>query len=355
MKPVRVGPSTGEFTRRAALRQLVLASLFCGWVHAPAQPAESRWPMRRIRLLVAYPPGGVSDQVARGLAEQLSSHWAVPVVVENRPGASGRIAMDELMRSSPDGYTLGFAATTALADLPRSGVNARAAAATGCPEPGAGFETATTTEAWKATPLRLTPVAGVMTTPVLIAGTSVLKAHTFNEMLSLARQTPAALRWATTGEGTTGHAVMAQVSRLARIQVVHIPYNGGGRQIADAISGHLELVSTNVAQVQLRAVEAGHLRALAVGSPRRVPSLPDVPTLGELGLGPANLDSLFGLFAPPGTPPEVVRRAHEAVLRALTGSILADTLEAVSNRAFTGSTQEFEAEVQHRLRRQQRC
>lgn len=362
MKSVRDQAPTPTLARRDALRWLGLGWTAFPMAAPPAQAVDGRWPARRIRLLVAYPPGGVSDRVARLLAEQLSSQLAVAVFVENRPGASGSIAMDVLMRSPPDGYTLGFAAATAVGEASRARAETEPTRSPSCREP----VTPDTAEAMSARgrstapqdahPVqRLTPVAGVMTTPVLIAGTSALKAIDFAGMLALARQTPDALRWATTGEGTTGHAVMEQVSHLAGIRVVHIPYKGGGQQIADAIGGHFDLVSTNVAQPQLRAVEAGQLRALAVGAPQRVAALPQTPTLAELGFAPANLDSLFGLFAPPRTPPEIVRRIHAAVHRALMTAPLADSLAAMSNQAFTGSTRDFEVEIQLRGGRLPRC
>ena len=129
---------------------------------------------------------------------------------------------------------------------------------------------------------------------------------------------------------------------------VHIPYKGGGQQITDAIGGQFEVLSTNVAQLQLQAIAAGQLTALAVGTPQRLPLLPDTPTLAELGIPQANLDSLFGVFAAPHTPARLTHRIHEEVTRAVHDSPLAGKLLAMNNIPFTGSASSFEAEVLRR-------
>jgi tripartite-type tricarboxylate transporter receptor subunit TctC len=136
-----------------------------------------------------------------------------------------------------------------------------------------------------------------MNTPVLVVATPALQARSFAEMVTAARQAPGGLRWATSGQGTTGHLVLRQVCAIAGVDITHVPYTGGGQQINDALAGHFELLSSNVAARQLAYVREGRLRALAVGAPQRLPALPDVPTLGELGYAAANLSSLFGVFA----------------------------------------------------------
>jgi tripartite-type tricarboxylate transporter receptor subunit TctC len=296
-------------------RQLLvaLAAAACG----PVSGQSRTWPQGPIRILVAYPSGGLSDMVARDLAEHLSSRLRIPVLVENRPGASGTLAMAQVARSAPDGQVLCFGAATAAALL-----------ASG---PSGGTATL--------------PVAGVMRTPVLVVGTPALQADTFASMLVAARQRRGGIRWATTGTGTTGHAVLERVRRASGAPLVHIPYKGGGQQITDALGGHFEVLSTNVAPQQIEAVQAGRLRALAVGAPSRLPALPEVPTLAELGFPDANLDSLFGLFAAPNTPTAIVERIHAEVGVALRTTPLGDKLRAANNRPFLGSPAEFAEQV----------
>jgi tripartite-type tricarboxylate transporter receptor subunit TctC len=353
-----VGTGHSSEHRRAVLRWLGLGVAASAWPLTSARAVESRWPSRTVRLLVAYPTGGVSDHVARDLARQLSTRLPAGVVVDNRPGAGGSIAMKMLMRSQPDGHTLGFAAVTAVRLAAQDMDGSRSTEASDCDDrrsaerqgQARGPARDRSSDGGRShAELPVTPVAGVMRTPVLIAGTPALAAASFADMLRWARARPGALRWATTGEGTTGHAVMEQVSRAGGIGVVHVPYKGGGQQIADALGGHFEVLSTNVAGPQLQAIAAGHLAAMAVGSPQRVSVLPDTPTLAELGFPQANLDSLFGVFAPPSTPPAIVRRIHQEVARALRDTPLAGNLTAMSNVPFNGSTTDFEAEVLRRF------
>jgi tripartite-type tricarboxylate transporter receptor subunit TctC len=286
-----------------------------------AHAQANTWPRKPIRMLVAYPPGGVSDQVARELAERLAQRLGTPVLVENRPGASGTLAMEALSRSEADAHTLCFAATTAVTLMRRSA--------------GAGL------------PVR--PVAGVMRTPVLVVGTPALAAKGFAAMLALARDGGPGIRWATTGAGTTGHLVLERVRRALGKDgtgFIHIPYQGGGQQLNDALGGHFEVLSTNVAPHQLESIRAGRLQALAVGAPARLTALPDVPTLAELGFADANLDSIFGLFAPLRTPPERVQRIHAEVADILREERLRRLLLDASNTPVEGSPEMFSALVE---------
>lgn len=283
---------------------------------AHAQP--NVWPRKPIRILVAYPPGGVSDQVAREVAERLAHRLGTSVLVENRPGASGTLAMEALARSDADGHTLCFAALTAVTLMRR---------------PVAGG-------------LPVRPIAGVMRTPVLVVGTPSLPVKGFAAMLALARSGAPGIRWATTGEGTTGHLVLERVKQALGSDggsFTHIPYHGGGQQLNDALGGHFEVLSTNVAPQQLEAIRAGRLQALAVGAPARLPVLPDVPTLAELGFVNANLDSIFGLFAPLRTPSDRVLRIHAVVAEILREERLRRILLDASNTPIEGSPESFAA------------
>jgi tripartite-type tricarboxylate transporter receptor subunit TctC len=305
---------------RRSLLFMALAAAAHGLARAQAAQQPRAWPARAVRILVAYPSGGVSDMIARELAAILSTRLGVRVVVENRAGASGTLAMEQLARSTADGHVLCFAAATAVALMP-----------------AASHLVAGT--------LPVKPVIGVMRTPVLVVGTPTLPATSFGEMLEFARTQPGGVRWATTGAGTTGHTVLERVRRATGAPLVHIPYKGGGQQITDALGGHFEVLSTNVAPQQLQAIQRGRLTALAVGAPGRLSVLPAVPTLAELGFPEANLDSLFGLFAPAGIPPAIVARIHAEVDVALRSTGLRSKLLAANNPLFSGSTADFTAQV----------
>lgn len=295
--------------------------------------ATQAWPRGGIRMLVAYPTGGVSDLVARALAREWSERLKVPVLVENRPGAAGTLALDMLSRNPPDGHTLVFTASAAMGIL-RETLTSRS-----------------TSQGVAPTVAMPVPVAGVMRTPLLLVGTSALEGGTLADMVTYARRHPGSLRWATTGEGTTGHRVLQRISRQADLQIVHVPYKGGGQQLTDALGGHFEVLSTNVAPTQLTALRKGSFKALAVGAPLRLPLLPEVPTLAELGYAQANLDSLFGLFAAHGTPPELVERINQSIEQALRAPAIRARLKDANNQLFEGSAKEFASQVERETSR----
>lgn len=289
--------------------------------------AASAWPSRPVRLIVVYPPGGVSDGMARVLAEPLAQSLGVPVLIENRPGAGGSVGMDALARAVPDGHTLAFSAISPLTLHP---LLARVA-----------YD-----------PLRaFVPVASLMRTPVLVVGTQAFTGRSFGDLIAQARAHPGAVRWASSGVATIGHLVLAQVRVQSRTDITHIPYQGGGPQLNDALSGQFEVLSTNVATQQLQYIENGRFQALAVGAPRRIEALPDVPTLAELGYERANRDSLFGLFAPAHTPQPVVQRLNAEIQRLLRGETLRLRLREAYNLPAGGSSEDFAREIAQDRRR----
>jgi tripartite-type tricarboxylate transporter receptor subunit TctC len=252
--------------------------------------------------VVAYPPGGVSDETARRLAHFMSARLGMPVLVESRPGAGGMVALEWLSHAAPDGHTLAYCAISPLVFAP-------AARPTGKP---AAF------------PLfGIVPVVSLMDTPVLVLAHPSFKPSTFAEMIAAARAAPGRLRWATSGHATVGHLVLAQVRAAAGVDIIHIPYKGGGQQLTDALGGQFELLSSNA----------------------RLPVLPGVPTLAELGYPAANLVSTFGLFAPRGTPPAPLRVINAVVNEALHQPEFRSRLLDVSNLPTGGSAADFLARI----------
>lgn len=310
-------PSRRRFMQQAGT---LFAAAACAaprllWAAAPP------WPPRSIRLIVVYPPGGVSDGMARALAEPLAQALGVPVRVENRAGAGGSVGMDALARAAPDGCTLAFSAISPLTLHP---LLARV-----------GYD-----------PLRgFAPVARVMRTPVLVVGTPAFAGRSFDDLVAMARSHPGALRWATSGVATLGHMVLAQVRMQGRLAITHVPYQGGGPQLNDALAGHFEVLSTNLAAQQLQYIERGRLQALAVGAPARIEALPQVPTLAELGFEKANRDSLFGIFAPARTPAAAVQRLNAEINRLLRSEALAARLREAYNIPAIGSSDDFAREI----------
>ncbi|MBB3010302.1 Bug family tripartite tricarboxylate transporter substrate binding protein [Cupriavidus alkaliphilus] len=273
---------------------LAAACAFSAAALAPATAAAAdAYPSRPIRLIVAYPTGGISDTVARALGERLSAQMGTSVVVENKAGAGGSIGIDAVAKAAPDGYTLGFAATSPLTLNPHVGrVNY---------DPQKD----------------VAPVMSVMYSPVLVVATSAFSGKSFADVVGQASAKPGSVRWATSGLGTVGHVVLEQVKQKSKSDIVLIPYKGAGQQMNDALGGQFEVMSTNASPVLSQHMQAGRLRALAVGAPKRLESLPAVPTLAELGYPKANLTSTFGVFAPGKTPAAIINRLNAELNKAL--------------------------------------
>ena len=251
------------------------------------------WPSKPIRLVVAYPTGGVSDSVARLLAPRLAERLGTPVVVENKGGAGGSIGMDAVAKSPADGHVLAFAAVSPLTLNPH-------------------------VMKLPYDPLAdLVPVASVMYSPVYLLATPAFTGRSFADAIAQSRAKPGSLRMATSGVASVGHLMVEQIRERARVDLVHVPYKGGAQVITDAVGGQFELLTTNPSSAVNPFVAKGTLRLLAVGAPKRLDSHPDVPTLAELGQPEANLTSTFGLFAPAATPATVVQRVADELARLL--------------------------------------
>lgn len=250
------------------------ATLAAAAVFALPATARVAWPVSRLTLQLAYPPGGITDRLAQDLAERLRRAFALTVVVDHRPGAGGTLAMEQLARAAADGSVIALNAVTPLTLAPWLGT-------------------------LRYDPQRdVAPLRALVDTPLLVVGTPSLRAKTWAGMLEQARRLPGGLRWASSGLASTGHLVMEQVRLDSRLPLIHVPYKGGGQQLQDALAGQFEVLSTNFAAAQLQWVQQGRLSALAIGATTRQPELEAVPTLAELGHPAANRSSTFGVFAP---------------------------------------------------------
>jgi tripartite-type tricarboxylate transporter receptor subunit TctC len=227
------------------------------------------------------------------------------------------VALSSLARAPADGRTLAFCAISPLTLSPHFGLRAPAVRA----------------------------ISGVMRTPQLVVATPTLGDIGWTGMLARARAEDGRLRWATSGVGTLGHLILEQVCEKTRINVIHVPYSGGGTQILDAVAGRVELLSTNLAPAQLELLAARRLFALALGAPSRAPLLPEVPTLAELGCPEASRASLFGVFAAPQTPHALAEDINRAMARAMASATFQTLLTASGNSPWSGSAAMFSQEI----------
>ena len=299
----------------------VLSALFAAGLPLASLAQAPAWPSKPIRIIVVYPAGGVSDVVARALGDKLSSQLHTPVVVENKAGAGGSIGMDMVAKAAADGYTLGFSAISPLVLNPHLGKSP--------------FDPAKD----------IAPVASVMYSPVLLMGTPATGAKDFRQLLAVAKTRPGEVRWATSGLASLGHIMLEQIMLTGKLQITHVPYKGGGQQLNDALSGQFEVLSTNAGPAVMQQMKAGKLHALAVGAPKRLETLPDVPTLAELGFPAANMSSQFGIFAPAQTPGPVLERLNAEINKALAQPDIRARLEATDNVPTGGKAADFARQI----------
>ena len=299
-------------------RYLLVSTIVCCVAGCLSLPAVApTYPTKPIRLVVPFGAGGVADLTARTVAQKMAEGLGHSVVIDNKPGAGGVVAGDAVAKAAPDGYSFGFSAISPLVLNPHLGKSP--------------FDAARD----------IAPVASVIASPVLLLGTSALAAKDFKELVAAAKARPGALRWATSGPASLGHIVLEQVKAGAGVDITHIPYKGGGQQINDALGGQFEVLSVNAGPAVLGNLKAGKLEALAVGSPARLEQLPQVPTLAELGLPAANLASVFGLFAPAGTPAAAIERLNAEVNKLLKDKDVLQKIDAADNVPTGGSAADF--------------
>lgn len=301
-----------NFLRRSVLSCALVALLPATFsINAQAAGAadgvDTGWPQRPIRLVVSYPAGGVSDVVARALGEKLTASLGQSVVIENKAGAGGAMGLDQVAKSKPDGYTLGFSSISPLTLSPHFG------------KPLFDVQK------------DIMPVVSVMYSPVLLLGTTRLTAKSLPEMLAQAKANPGDVRWATAGLASLGHIMLEQIADQSKTQITHVPYKGGGQQLNDGLSAQFEVLSTNAGPAVMQHIKAGKFKVLAVGAPSRLDSLPQVPTLAELGYKNANTTSVFGIFAPAGVPAPVLARINAEVNKVLALPEMRQRLEATDN------------------------
>ncbi|MCR0985595.1 Bug family tripartite tricarboxylate transporter substrate binding protein [Roseomonas populi] len=287
-------------------RMLLAASFAAAAEPALAQPA---WPVRPLRLIVPFPPGTTPDTLARALAPHLSASLGQPgqaqalaVVVENRPGAAGRVGAEATARAT-DGHSFGIGNNSSIA-------TAKAMV------PNLAYD-----------PLHdLRPVALLVRTPqvlVVSGSTSVATVAAFTEA---ARRRPGGLSYASIGAGSASHLAMEEFALGAGIQLVHVPYGGFPQAVLDLLAGRIDAMFCPIAAV-LPQIAEGRLRGVAVTAETRAAQIPEVPTLGEAGVPNAVSFGWNGLFAPQSTPPAVITRVAEACRTALAGAATRATLE----------------------------
>jgi tripartite-type tricarboxylate transporter receptor subunit TctC len=299
---------TPFFSRVAAALLLVLC----------AAPAAAQYPARPIRLLVPNPPGGASDAIARVVAPRLGEALGQPIVVENRPGSNGNLSSELAARAAPDGYTLLLGQDSQIVISPHL---------------YAGLPVDTLKD--------LAPVATLITTQMVLAVNPALPVKNMREFLEYARRANPPLAYASIGNGSQHHLTMEMLKLRAKIDLVHVPYKGGGPATVALLAGQVAaMFGGNSVTGQIKS---GKLRGLAVAGPRRSATFPDLPTLNEIFPG-LEVTAWLGLFAPAGTPAPILGKLHSETNRLLADSAMRDRIRGLGGlEPFVTTPEEFAA------------
>ncbi|AWN46542.1 MFS transporter [Methylobacterium terrae] len=277
---------TSGLSRRSLLGAAALAPVVAPLGSRPAR-AQQGYPMRPIRWVVGYPPGGTTDVLARLIAEPLSRRLGQQVYIENRPGAGNNIGTDAVVKADPDGYTI-------LLVNPANGIN---------------------TTLYKKLNFDfvrdIVPVAGITRSPNIMEVTPSLPVRTVAEFIAYAKANPGKVNMASSGLGTSVHMSGELFKKMTGVDMVHVPYRGAGPALTDMLSGQAHVLFDNLPS-SIEHVRAGGLRALAVTTAERSPALPDVPTVAETVPG-YEASAWFGVGAPRRTPPDLIARLNREI------------------------------------------
>ncbi len=291
----------------------VLVAVLSGAVYA-------QYPNKPIRLLVPFAPGGSSDIVSRSYAAEMGKALGQTVIVESKPGGAGNIAMQEAKGSAPDGYTiiLGHVGTLAVnpamfAKLPYDPVK------------------------------DFVPITLLAKVPsLLVVNADKLKAKNLKELVEYAKKNPGAVNYGSAGNGSSGHLAMAYLALTAGFTATHVPYKGTGPMMTDLLAGRLDATFTGAPPLMAH-VRAGTLRTIAVGTAKRSPAMPDVPTVAEQGYPGFETSQWYGLMAPAGTPDAVIQKLAQAAAAAGKSPSVVERLSAEAAEPSTSTPAEFAA------------
>jgi tripartite-type tricarboxylate transporter receptor subunit TctC len=251
------------------------------------------WPSKPVKIIVNFPPGGAADQIARAVGQPLQEALGQPIVIENRSGAGGNLGGDAVAKAAPDGYTLLMTSGGMVSVNPSI-------------YPRMSFDPAKD----------LVPVAAAARVAVFLVAKPQFPAKDANEFLAYLKSHPGKTSFGSPGNGSSPHLAAEMMKSQAGVFSIHVPYRGAAPALTDLLAGQVDFLFDP--GVAIPHIKAGKLKLLAVGSPKRSPLFPDVPTLDEVGLKGFDADTVFGFYAPAGTPPDVITRLNREINRALS-------------------------------------
>lgn len=279
--------------------------------------ADADYPTKPLTIVVTTAPGGLSDIIARTLSQKLTADWSQQVIVENRAGAAGTIGATHVARSTPDGYTLLLISESAIVINPSL-------------FPQLPYDRGD-----------LVPVTGIVSIPYALVANPKLPAKGVKELIELSKRDPGKIKYGTTGTGSVSHLSMAMLETMAGVKLTAIPFPAAAPALSALSDDHIDVMFMSLGAA-MQPAQAGRLKLLAVGSPKRVSQFPDLPTVAESGLDNFNTTSWVGLFVPRGTPQEIVAKLNAEMRRVVDNpSFQENVLNRLLLQPFTSSSEEF--------------
>ncbi|MBM3527318.1 MAG: tripartite tricarboxylate transporter substrate binding protein [Alphaproteobacteria bacterium] len=301
-----------------------LVGLTAALTIATAAPA-SEYPARPISLVVAFPPGGPSDVLARIVGKKLHELLNQPFVIENRPGAGGNIAAEQAAKAKPDGYTLLMGNNSILAT-------------------NAALYKKLNYDAQR----DFDPIALIGTQANILVVNPSVPANSMAELIALAKANPGKLNFASSGHGAAAHLAGELFKAEAKVNIVHVAYKGAAPALQDVIAGHVQMMFATAASV-IGHIKSGKVRALAVTTPKRTALLPELATVDELGIKGFDATTWHGLVAPSGTPAAIIRTLHGATMTALRDAAVRKALMDLGVDIVGNTPREFEAYIKSEI------
>ena len=284
-------------------RALLAAAACAAAVLHSTSAAAQAWPVKPVRLMVPFPPGGSTDIVARIVGQKLGERLGQSIVIENRGGAGGTLGTAQVAKAAPDGYTLAVGSTSTHVVAP------------------------SVYQKLEYDPVKdFAPISLMAVSPYLLVVHPAVPAKSLKELVELARKQPGKLNYASAGVGSTTHLAMEMLKSASNTYMLHIPYSGNGPAGTAVISGQVEILFGSMPAV-LPHAKGGRVRALAVGTLARSPSMPEIPTIAESGYPGFDASLWLGIMAPAGTPQPVIDRLHKEIVAVVSAT---DTREALS-------------------------
>lgn len=293
---------------------------------ATAQATASGWPKQSIRFVVPFAPGGTSEIVARTVAYELTKQLGQTVYIDNKGGGAGIPAMQDVAKATPDGHTIILGHVGSLAVNPYI-------------FPNQPYDVNKD----------FIPVTLLAKVPNLFVIHPDVPAKDFKEFVAYAKKNPGKLNYGSAGNASAGHLAMEYLKLVTGMFMTHIPYRGTGPQLTDLLAGRTQASSAGLPAL-LPHIKSGKLRAIAVGTPQRLPALPDVPTVAEMGFKDFETSQWYGILAPAGTPPDIVKRLQEESLKALKSNSVTERFASDSAVGGGGPPSEFAAYIAQQQR-----